>query len=270
MRTEQPQSIWVESQGLRLHGVDWGNPQLPPLLLLHGLQDCARLWDLFALQVRDRYHVIALDSRGHGDSPWAETYHLDDYVGELEGVVEALGLDQLTLMGHSAGGKNSFMYAAGRPRRLKKLVIVEMDPDAVNPGSAAMFDSYRTETDSYGSLGEVVERLRSRQPRSSADVLRHDAEHLTKPLPSGGFTWKRDRNLVLKYERPDAWDALPTITVPTLIVRGAESRLLTAPVAARMKQAIPDCRLVEIPDAGHWVHLEQPQAFLEAVTRFLG
>ncbi|MGE0058871.1 MAG: alpha/beta fold hydrolase, partial [Dehalococcoidia bacterium] len=72
-----------------------------------------------------------------------------------------------------------------------------------------------------------------------------------------------------KYERPDAWEYLPKIAVPTLIVRGADSPLLTGPVAARMHEQIPGSLLVEIPDAGHWVHLEQPDRFREAVSRFL-
>ncbi|MGE0685835.1 MAG: alpha/beta fold hydrolase [Dehalococcoidia bacterium] len=265
----EPQSIWIESHGLRLHAVDWGNPELPALLLLHGLQDCARNWDGFAAAVRDRYHVIALDHRGHGDSPWADTYHLEDYVAELAGVIEALDLRDLTLMGHSAGGKNSFIYASRHPERLRRLLIVEMDPDAVNPGSATMFVRYKSESDDYPDLAAVVERIRSRQPRSSEAILEHDAVHLTKPNASGGLTWKRDRNLVLKYERPDAWEYLPKIAVPTLIVRGADSPLLTGPVAARMHEQIPGSLLVEIPDAGHWVHLEQPDRFREAVSRFL-
>jgi pimeloyl-ACP methyl ester carboxylesterase len=267
--TETPESRWVEAHGLRLHLLDWGNPQLPPMLLLHGLQDSAHCWDQYAERVRDRYHVIALDHRGHGDSPWADTYHLEDYLTELAAVIEALGLDALVLIGHSAGGKNAFIHTSRHPERIAKLVIVEMDPDAVNPGSANMFVRYRSESDDYPDLAAVVERLRSRQPRSSEAVLEHDARHLTKASALGGLTWKRDRDLVVKYERPDAWAALPKIAVPTLIVRGADSPLLTAPVAARMDQAIPDSRLVAIPDAGHWVHLEQPERFAEAVDAFL-
>lgn len=265
----EPVSRFVDAHGLRLHYLDWGNEAAPPLLLLHGLQDCARLWDFFAEAVRDRFHVMALDHRGHGDSPWADTYHLEDYVQELREVIDSLDLNGLTLAGHSAGGKNSFIYAARHPERLARLVIVDMDPDAVNPGSAQMFARYRSESDDYPSLDAVVERLRSRQPGSSPEVLEHNARHLTKTAPGGGYTWKRDRKLVLQYERPDAWDYLPRITVPTLITRGADSTLLTAPVAARMQQQIPDCRLVELPDGGHWAHLERPDAFLAAFEAFV-
>jgi pimeloyl-ACP methyl ester carboxylesterase len=212
---------------------------------------------------------MALDHRGHGDSPWADSYPLEDYLQELMEVIEALDLRDLVLMGHSAGGKNSFIHTARHPERIARLVIVDMDPDAHNPSSVEMVSRYKSESDEYPDLDAVVERLRSRQPRSSEDVLRHNATHLTKALPAGGLTWKRDRNVVLTYDRPDAWGYLPRLSVPTLVLRGADSTLLTGPVAQRMREQIPSGRLVELEGGGHWVHLEQPEAFLRAVTDFL-
>jgi esterase len=267
-QVQQPESKWIEANGVRLHYVDWGGRGRQPLLLVHGLQDCCRLWDFFARQVSDRYHVIALDHRGHGDSGWADSYGLEDYVGELEAVIEGLDLRNLVLMGHSAGAKNSWILASRQPHRLARLIIYDMDPDAYNPGSAVMFDRYKTETDEYDALAGVVERLRTRQPESPEEILQHSAIHLTKPA-TGGLAWKRDRNLVLRYERPDAWEHLSHIAVPTLIVRGTESTLLIADVATRMQQQIPGSRLVEVAGGGHWAYLEQPEAFLEAITEFL-
>jgi pimeloyl-ACP methyl ester carboxylesterase len=268
VQVQQPESKWIEANGVRLHYADWGGSGKQPLLLVHGLQDCCRLWDFFARQVSDRYHVIALDHRGHGDSAWAESYGLEDYVREIEAVIEGLDLRNLVLMGHSAGAKNSFILASRQPHRLARLIIYDMDPDAYNPSSALMFDRYKTETDEYDALANVVERLRTRQPGSSEEVLQHSATHMTKSA-NGGLVWKRDRDLVLKYERPDAWGHLSHIAVPTLIVRGAESTLLNADVATRMQQRIPGSRLVEIPGGGHWAYLEQPEAFLEVVSNFL-
>jgi pimeloyl-ACP methyl ester carboxylesterase len=260
-----PESKWVEANGLRLHYVDWGGAG-PPMLLTHGLQDCCRLWDGFARDMRSRYRVLSLDHRGHGDSPRAASYPLDDYVRELGDVIEALDLRGLVLMGHSAGAKNAFIHTALHPERIARLIIVDMDPDAANsPGSAEMVARYKTESDDYPDLDAVVERLRTRQPRTLQEALRHHAAVMTKPAPNGGLTWKRDRDVVLKYDRPEAWQYLPRISVPTLILR----TLLTGPVARRMQQQIRGSRLVEIPDAAHWVHLEQPQAFLRAVTDFL-
>ena len=265
----EPKSRWVEAHGLRLHYLDWGGEGLPPMLLLHGLQDCAGLWRFFASGMRDRFRVMALDHRGHGESPHAGSYPLDDYVEETAAFMEALDLRDAVLIGHSAGGKNGWMCVAKHPGRVAKLVITDMDPDSQNPGSAAMFSRYKGESDEYADMDAVVERLRSRQPGSSEEVLRTTASALTKRLPGGGYTWKRDRGVVTKYERPDVWDSLPRVGVPTLIVRGAESTLLTRPVMERMQQAIPDCRFEEIPGGGHWAHLEDPERYLRIVSGFV-
>jgi pimeloyl-ACP methyl ester carboxylesterase len=221
--------------------------------------------------MRHRYHVLALDHRGHGDSPRPSppAYRLEDYVGELGEVIKVLDLRELVLIGHSAGGKNAFVYAADHPQRLSRLVIVDMDPDQHNPGSVQMLARYRGESDEYPDLAAVAERLRSREPNASEEVLRHHALHMTRRLPDGRLAWKRDRNVVTLYHRPDAWAYLPRITVPTLLVRGAESTLLTAPVAERMRRAIPRCTLVELPGGGHWCYDEQPEAFQRAVAAFL-
>jgi len=268
----EPTSHYVQAGGLDLHYVDWGGEGRQPMLLLHGLQDCARLWDFFAETVRERYHVIALDHRGHGDSPPTSTdrYRLSDYVDEARDVITQLGLRDVILAGHSAGSKNAWMLAAEHPELVAKLIITDMDPDRHNPGSVDMITRYKSESDDYPDLGAVIERIRSRQPESSDDVLRHTAEQLTRPNEAGGLTWKRHRDVVLHYDRPDVWATLPEVRVPTLIVRGGDSTLLNGPVAHRMQKEIPDCKLVEIPNAAHWVHLEQPDAYTATVADFLG
>lgn len=264
---------FITLRGLRLHYVDWGGHG-SPLLLLHGLQDCAHMWDFFAERMVPHFRVIGLDHRGHGDSQWTADglYRLDDYVGEAQDVIDALDLQAPVVMGHSAGSKNAFIYAASPGAKLSKLVITDMDPDASanNPGSRGMFVRYNSESDEWDNLDAVVERLRLREPKAPEATLRHHAEVLTNPLPGGRRVWKRDRNVVNNYKRPDAWAYLPKVRVPTLIVRGGESDLLTHDVAVRMQSLIPDCRLVELPTGGHWGHEEEPEAFEHAVKAFLG
>jgi pimeloyl-ACP methyl ester carboxylesterase len=269
MATTTPESKWVEANGLRLHYLDWGNPSAKPVLLLHGLQDCAALWQTFAAAMADRYHIVALDHRGHGDSPRAGSYSISDYVDEAADVVRALALDDVTLIGHSAGSKNAWMCIAKNPGIAKQLVITDMDPDSHNPGSVAMISRYKSEDDEYANLDDAVERLRDRQPNASDEETRYDAEVMTTAMPNGKLTWKRSRDVVTKYDRPDVWDILPNVGVPTLIARGGDSTLLRHDVALRMESAIPDCRLVEIPGGGHWMHLEQPSAYEAAVSDFL-
>ena len=267
--TTPPTERTVQAHGLDLHYLDWGNPDAPPVLLLHGLQDSAALWATFAESMRDDFHVMALDHRGHGDSPRAETYALADYIAETRDVVRNLGLDAAVLIGHSAGSKNAWMCIADNPGIASKLVITDMDPDSYNPGSVAMISRYKDETDVYEDRAAVVERLRSRQPNASDEELERDVDALAVQIEGGRYTWKRSRDVVTKYDRPDVWERLPEVGAPTLIVRGADSTLLRHDVAVRMEAAIPDCRLVELPGGGHWVHLEQPGAYAATVRSFL-
>ena len=267
--TTPPASHAVRAHGFDLRYLNWGNPDAPPLLLLHGLQDSAALWATFAESMRDDFHVVALDHRGHGDSPRADSYRLADYVAETKDVIDALGLTGATLIGHSAGSKNAWMCIAQHPGAASRLIITDMDPDSYNPGSVAMISRYKGESDVYPDFEAVVERLRSRQPNASDEELRRNVGALAVQTGDGAYTWKRSRDVVTQYDRPDVWEQLPLVSVPTLIVRGADSTLLRHDVAVRMTEAIPDCRLVEIPGGGHWVHLEQPDAYAAAVRSFL-
>ena len=273
----QPSQKFFDAKGVRLHYADWGAPapDAPVMVLLHGLQDCARSWDIFAAAIRSDYRVIALDHRGHGDSAHAtpETYGFRDYIADLEALVAHLGLNDFILVGHSAGARYAFVFAAEHPELIHSLIVVDIDPDAVNPDSQGMFVRYNTESDEWDSLDAVVERLRDRQPQSTDEVLLHQASVMTLELPDGRRAWKRDRNLLAAYERPDLWKEWGSLTVPTLIVRGRQSNLLTHEVAVRMREAIagsaPLVRLAELEGGGHWFYQEFPGAFEMTVRWFM-
>ena len=267
----QPQDGHLQVGELRLHYVQWGDASAPPMVLLHGLQDCARSWDVLASAMSRDYNVVALDHRGHGDSERAapDRYRLDDYVEDVKALVEALSLRDIVLVGHSAGGRNAFLYTVRHPETVRALVIVDIDPDAANPESGSMFRRYHAESDEWGSLDAVIDRLRSRQPNSTDEMLAHQARHMTREVPGGKRVWKRDRRLVEAYERPDLWAEWSRIECPTLIARGRQSNLLTHEVAVRMREAIPRARLAELEGGGHWFYQELPGPFEATVRWFL-
>ena len=113
-----PTSHIYYSQRLRLHYVDWGNRQAPPLLLVHGGRDHCRSWDFVAEAFRGDYHVIAPDLRGHGDSQWIEggAYMLADYVYDIAQLLHQTRLAPATVIAHSLGGAISLQYAGSFPR----------------------------------------------------------------------------------------------------------------------------------------------------------
>ena len=124
-----PASCYFISQRIRLHYVDWGNPTAPPLVLLHGGRDHARSFDWVARELRDRYHVVAPDLRGHGDSAWAigSNYHMHEYVYDLAQLIDVVAGEEgkVTAVGHSFGGAILSTYASSFPERIEKFVNIE-------------------------------------------------------------------------------------------------------------------------------------------------
>jgi pimeloyl-ACP methyl ester carboxylesterase len=122
-----PTSHYYSSQRLKLHYVDWGNTDRPPMLLIHGGRDHARNWDWVAQRLRHAYHILAPDLRGHGDSEWARgsQYALIDYVLDMAQLLEQLRLFPIIIIGHSLGGAIACQYSGIYPERVKRLVAIE-------------------------------------------------------------------------------------------------------------------------------------------------
>jgi pimeloyl-ACP methyl ester carboxylesterase len=266
-----PQEKYVTIRGLRLHYLDWGNETRQPMLLVHGLQDCAHNWDIFAASMSGDYHILALDQRGHGDSQWSSkaAYRLKDYVDDITGFVEELKLQNTVYIGHSAGGRNAMVYIASHPGKIERLVIADIDPLGFNAESSRMRAGFEAESDEWDALEAVVERLRLRAPRAPRETLRHHALCMTGDLPGDRRIWKRDKAILPVYERPELWTYYRKIDCPILIIRGEYSALLTPEVAQEMVNTLPGAKLVELKGAGHWGYDENLTDFEAAVREFL-
>lgn len=259
------------SSGLRLNYVEWGKKKSRPIVLLHGIQDCARSWDFFASTLSDNFHVIALDHRGHGDSEWASPsqYRLADYIKDVEHLVGHLGLSDVLLIGHGSGGRNALKYTVTHPQIVTSLIMLDVDPNGSNPAYMNMIKQYQSESDEWDSLNDVIEHLRKRQPNSTDEMLEHQALQMTTPLSNSGRIWKRDRRSLEANETSDLWNEWSQIESPTLILRGRQSKIFKHDVAIKMRESIPTARLVELEGAGHWLYQEIASAFEDVVHWFL-
>lgn len=284
-RVVGPTSHYYYSQRLKLHYVDWGNTEAPPLLLLHGGRDHARNWDWVALALRDSYHIMAPDLRGHGDSEWARggQYAMIDYVLDVAQLLEQLQLFPITIIGHSLGGSIACQYSGVYPERVQRLVAIEglgPPPRHVRRGPAyermrewiAQMRSYAgRQARRYASLDEAVQRMQEANKRLTAEQAYHLTLHGTYRNEDGTYTWKFDNYVrsqsPYEFNIEEARSIWQRITCPTLLLRGTES-WSTDPMHDGRASAFQQVRCENVPRAGHWVHHDQLQAFLQVVRAF--
>jgi esterase len=267
----------IELRGLRFHYRDWPSkkPGAPDLVLLHGYTGHARSWDAFASAMTDRYRVLALDQRGHGETAWApaDKYGTGDMSEDLSAFVKALGLKNFTLLGLSMGGMVAMDYAGKGPAELKRLVIVDIGPEIVSSGAERIRTGVR-QSDVFDSREEAFAQARAANPRPPIEHHRQRNNFAMMRTEDGKWTWRYDRALrsptTLRTRDPDAaWTSCANIAVPTQIIRGDLSDILSPETAKKMLEVIKDSRLDLVKDSGHSVPLDAPDGFLAAVRKFL-
>ena len=270
----EPREHTIEAHGLRFHYVEWGEGGAPPIVLLHGLGSMCRIWDPLARALQDRYRLIALDQRGHGDTTWpAEpAYSTEDYVGDLEALIEAWGLERFVIVGLSMGGMNAIAYAARHPERVTHLVPVDIRP-ALDPMKRPNIQNDRRVAEeghpTFDDLDAAYIARKLTHPHTPDESLRHHVRHLMKQAPDGRWTAKHDPQVSYSWRPSDLWGELPKVAAPVLIVRGGQSQVLPEEIAVRMRDAFRRAELVTIEQSGHTVPEDTPQEFIEAVETFL-
>ena len=257
---------------LRLHCLEWGLPGRPGLLLLHGGAAHAHWFDAVAPAFAGRFHVVALDQRGHGQSqsPEPPAYGTEDFAQDLIGLMDNLGWSRITLLGHSMGGHNAMCFAAWYPDRIERLVIVDSRPAVPAEGLAEMRRRGSRPLGRHRSVEAAVARFRLIPPETTAapELLAHLAR-VGLVERDGMWVYRFDRACDGTREPADAWPLLPKIQSRTLIVRGEKSIILKRRIGEAMAEKIPGAVLVEIADAYHHVILDAPAAFVAKVDRFL-
>jgi len=281
-----PTSQYFYSQRLKLHYVDWGNAEKPPVILLHGGRDHCRSWDWVAADLRRSFHVIAPDLRGHGDSAWAvgSTYSMIDYVLDVAALLKTLDRFPATIIAHSLGASVALQYAGIYPDRVERLVAIEglgPPPGITKPPSAAarmlqwvreMEALARRHPRAYTTLDVAVARMREANPRLSTEQAHHLTVCGVIRHEDGTYAWKFD-NFVRAvspylFNVDEAREIWSHITCPVLLVRGRESWAPDPEVDGRAR-AFHNAQITTVDGAGHWVHHDQLGVFLARVRAFL-
>ncbi len=282
--TAAPSSRFFTAQRLRLHYLDWGNEGAPLLILLHGGRDHAHSWDWLAPRLSARWHVVAPDLRGHGDSDWAnDGNYLSPYmVLDLAELVRHLGVDRVAIVGHSLGGNIALRFTGLYPDMVNRLVAIEGLGLATH-AEVNMGDKWRKWIEDRRAVGHRVmspypdfeaalARMQAANPHLDAARAHHLTLHGIRPSPDGGYVWKYDpyMRLVRPYDLPDAdeqalWAA---INCPVLLVWGEES-WASNPATDGRAGYFQDARVLSVPGAGHWVHHDGFELFAREVAAFL-
>jgi len=283
--TQEPISQYYYSHRLKLHFWDWGENSKPNLLLVHGSRDHARTWDLVARALCRQFRVVAPDLRGHGDSAWATgaMYSIPEYVLDLSALIDIVGRHPVYLVGHSLGGAIVLQYAGAYPDRVKRLVSIEgygPPPDRLVPRPAHerlqewienMRDFEKRRPRPYPGLEAAAGRMMEANPYLSEEMARHLTLFGSNWNPDGSMTWKFDNYVrafsPYGFNMEDAQEIWTQISCPTLLFRGMDSWAVDPEKDGRI-HAIPNYRLINVPAAGHWVHHDQPDLFIEETQRF--
>src|SRR5258708_722476 len=283
--SDTPQSRYYQSQGLKLHVTDWGNPQAPPLLLVHGGLDHSRSWDHLPQALRADFHVVAPDLRGHGCSGWATagSNSLADHVYDLTCLVKSAGFENVTTVGHSMGGMVSLTYAGAFPDKVSKLVVLDgvtnFPARRVKPADVRIADWVgdldkfaQRKIHRYASVADGAERILHRNPRLTHAQALHLATHGLKQNADGTYSWKFDPYLraraPYRLSLEDHVGLWSRIQCPTLLVSASES-FLPDPEKAGVMQHFGHAELAKVAGAGHWLQHDKPHEVLDLIERVL-
>lgn len=246
------------------------NSGLPKLVFLHGLMGFGANWRRIVSQLEDSFEILTFDQRGHGRSFKPDSgYAPEDYARDLEKILNELGWEKIHLVGHSMGGRNALAFASHFPQRVISLVIEDISPES-HPGDVERYEKL---------LNRVPTPFQTK--KDAKDFLLNDfgdpilGNYFYSNLvenDTGLVDWRFSKSGILDSVRlgrtVDRWESWRSLQMPTLLVRGENSKDLSAETYEKMLKENPRVKGAVIKDSGHWVHFDQPEAFIEVLREF--
>ncbi len=265
--------------GVVLRADAWGSPQAPAVLLLHGGGQTRNSWAGTGRRLGAAgWRAISLDMRGHGESDWAPdgNYSLDAFVADLRAVAESFAQPP-ALVGASLGGLTAALAAGeGDSPVASALVLVDIAPRLEPEGVKRIIDFMQASPEGFASLEEAADAVAAYRRHRSRP---RDVSGLEKNLrrgEDGRYRWHWDPQFMAAGRGPAALRmqerfgrALRTLRIPTLMVRGRESDVVSEAGAAELLAAVPHARFAAVSQAGHMVAGDRNDAFTEVVVELL-
>lgn len=250
-------------------------------VFLHGLMGYGMNWRSIAKGLEQTERVLIFDQRGHGKSLQPLTgYAPQDYADDLAIILQELNWEKVILVGHSMGGRNALAFASQFPAKVEKLIIEDIgpegDPQAIEYFKWLLglvptpFASKLLAKEFFLNQFKPLVRSRSENPETLGAYLYSNIIETSDGKADWRFSKEAIFKTVLEGRAKNQWHELRTLTMPTLILRGENSKELSAAEFERMKVAHPLIQGLEISNAGHWIHFDQPEEFLNAIRKFTG
>lgn len=242
-----------------------GNAGGTPILIAHGLYGSGRNWGVIAKRLSDTRRVITVDMRNHGQSFWSDDHGYVDMAGDLAEVINALG-GPMDVVGHSMGGKAGMMLALTRPDTVRRLVVGDIAPVGYSHSQMQYIDAMRAV-----DLSTVTRRSDANAQLAAQGVEPVLCSFLTQSLDVTEKRWRLNLD-ALSSNMPTILDFPETASAfegPTLFMFGSASDYVTPEYRPTIRRLFPRSRFVKIPNAGHWLHADDPRAFEGTVRAYL-
>jgi pimeloyl-ACP methyl ester carboxylesterase len=238
-----------------------------PLVILHGLFGFSDNWQTHAKKLSSYYRIILVDLRNHGHSPWSDEFSYQLMADDLKELIDDLGIKKMHLLGHSMGGKVAMLFAQQHTKSIDKLIVVDI-------GIKAYPMHHQHILAGMHAIDLSVITARSQAETILKEHIESDGvrQFLLKNLywkDKGQLAWRMNID-VLEREMPEILAAIPEkeTFVPTLFIRGALSNYILDEDFSAIEEVFPEAEFVTIENAGHWVHAEAPEEFMDAVLSF--
>lgn len=238
-----------------------------PLFILHGLFGSSDNWQTHAKKLAEYFTVYLIDQRNHGHSPWSDTFNYPTLANDLQKVVEKEGIEEAIFLGHSMGGKTVMHYAQKHPEKVTKLIVVDMGIKGYPIHHDTIIEGLQSlDLNKISSRGEAEEALSTYIDNWSI------RQFLLKNLywvEKGKLGW-RINIPVLSDNMNEIVAPLPAgeVMIETLFMRGGQSNYILEEDKEAILEQFPLAKVYSIEKAGHWIHAEAPEEFLETVIGF--
>lgn len=273
----KPMHEWESSNGLYLRGDSWGDRTGPVVFLLHGGGQTRHAWkNAGQILAGNGYYAVAYDARGHGDSDWDPdgVYTQDAQVDDLEHILAALGNPRPALVGASMGGGTSLVAVGEDHVDATALVLVDIAPNIEKEGTEKIKSFMRQMPEGFATLQEVADAIAAYQPHRPRPQSLGGLAKNVRLGTDGRYHWHWDpkfmdprRDSVDRESRLEA--CARHLTLPTLLVRGGSSDVLSAEGAKRFLELCPHAEYIDVPNAAHMVAGDRNDIFTAAVVDFL-